>query len=112
MRTLIHVLAAWDKPSGARFEFAGRDLFVVSNYDSNAHDLAGYDVNHLDRAFTTTDPTREYLDLGSRFKITRYDEELRASLLEALDLWAGERTGRDAVQWLDWYLNETGARRP
>jgi hypothetical protein len=112
MRVLIHVLAAWDKSSGDRFDFARREIFVVSNYDSNAHDLSGYDVNHLDRAFTTADPTREYLDLGSRFKVTRYDERLRVVLLEALDLWAGERTGRDAVQWLDWYLEQSAVREP
>ncbi|MDA1259374.1 MAG: hypothetical protein O3A20_02000 [Planctomycetota bacterium] len=112
MRALVHVLAAWDKSSGDRFEFAARDIFVVSNYDSNAHDQPGYDVNHLDRAFSSADPTREYVDLGSRFKVTRYDESLLKVLLEALDLWAEEPTGRDAVQWLDWYLNEAVGQRP
>jgi hypothetical protein len=112
LRMLIHVLACWDQRTGVRFEFAGREIFVVSNYDSNAHDLSGYDVNHLDPAFTTADPNREYLDLGSRLKVTRLDEALLAALLEALDAWAGERTGRDAAAWIRWYLEDPAAPRP
>lgn len=112
MHMLMHVLSAWERPAGERYDFAGRDVFVVSNYDSNAHDLAGYDVDHLDRAFVSADPNREYLDLGSRLKVTRVDEELLAALLEALDLWAGERTGRDAAAWLVWYLGGSAPRRP
>ncbi len=112
IKVLIHVLAAQGKPAGTHFEFGGRDIFVVSNYDSNAHDLSGYDVNHLDRAFSTADPNREYVELGSRFKVTRYGDTLREVILEALDLWAGEKTGRSSEQWLDWYLQSYAPTHP
>lgn len=112
MRVLVHVLACFGRGAGERFEFAGRDLFVVSTWDSGAQKLAGFDVNHLDRAFLTTDPTQEYMDVGSRFKVTKVDEALRDALLAALDLSAGERTGRDAARWLEWWLDNRAVRRP
>jgi len=117
MRTLMHVLAAWDKPSGASFTFAGRSISVISNYDSNAHDNPAFDAQRLDPAYPNTVPARryldrEYVDVGSRFKVTRYNETFQKVLLEALDLWAGETTGRDAEAWLTWYLDKYGAQRP
>lgn len=104
LKVLTHVLAAAGHPNGDRFQFAGRDIFVVAREGDDPFDLRLYDVNYTDKLLTPSDPQREYVDLGSRFKVTRVEPELTAALLAALDLYAGELTGRSREDWLVWYL--------
>lgn len=105
LRVLVHVLAAADRPNGDRFTFAGRDIYVVSHSDAGVLDLSGYDRYQTQRVILPSDPEKEYLNLGSRFKVTRVEPELTAELLAALDAFSGERTGRSPAQWLTWYLD-------
>ena len=116
-RVLIHVLAAWDKRPPARFDFAGRRIWVVQEAERDAHRLASPSMAdpRQDPHFPATphsDLEREYIDLGTYVKVTRYGESLRVALLEALDLYAGQNTGRDAEAWLRWYLEERPADTP
>ena len=95
-----------------RFEFAGRTIWVVSKRDTSAMDLGGYNPEQREVDFQHLSPNLEFIDLGSTFTVTRYGDSLRALLLEALDTWAGEKTGRDPEAWLDWYLNVWLPDRP
>jgi len=104
LKVLTHVLAAAGHGNGDRFEYAGRDIFVVAREGDDPFDFRLYDNQYADKLLTPSDPQREYVDLGSRFKVTRVEPDLTAALLAALDLWAGERTGRSREDWLVWYL--------
>jgi hypothetical protein len=106
VKVLEHVLAAHDHKVAERFTFAGREIWVVGDADRYVREVAGFDSQrqNVDVRHLRTD--REYVDLGSTFKVTRYGERLAAALLAALDYWAGEKTGRDADQWLAWYLED------
>lgn len=104
LKVLVHVLAAADHAAGDRFQFAGREIFVVSNASAGAGDLSGKHRNPADQVLLPSDPEKEYVSLGSRFKVTRVQPELTAEILAALDDWSGERTGRSPQDWLAWYL--------
>lgn len=112
LNALIHVLAAGDHKPPQRFDFAGREVWVVSKRDSSALDLGGYNPEQREVDFQHLSPDLEFIDLGSTFTVTRYGDSLRVLLLEALDTWAGEKTGRDSKAWLDWYLNVWLPDRP
>ncbi len=106
VKVLAHVLAAHGHKVAERFTFAGREIWVVGDADRYVREIAGFDPQrqNVDVRHLRTD--REYVDLGSTFKVTRYREQLAVALLQALDFWAGEKTGRDAEQWLAWYLED------
>ena len=77
---------------------------MVAREGDDPFDFRLYDNQYADKLLTPSDPQREYVDLGSRFKVTRVEPDLTAALFAALDLWAGERTGRSREDWLVWYL--------
>ncbi len=104
LNALVHVLAAWEHKPPERFRMAGRTVWVVSSPDRSAGDLGGYNPENLEVDFRHLSPDLEFLDLGSTFTVTRYGENLHVLLLEALDTWAGEKTGRDTAAWITWYL--------
>lgn len=104
LKILMHVLAAHDRHTGERFEFAGREVWVVAESDSFVRGLKDYDLNRPENDLRLPATDRDYVDLGSTFKVTRYREDFTWVLLQALDQWAGERTGRTPAAWLAWYL--------
>jgi len=112
LNALIHVLAAWEHRPPERFEYAGREIWVVSSVDRNAADLGGYNPEQQEVDFRHLSPDLEFLDLGSTFTVTKYGESLHTLLLEALDTWAGEKTERDTEAWLQWYMNVWLPSRP
>jgi hypothetical protein len=112
VNALIHVLAAGEHKPPERFEFAGRTIWVVSKRDSNVLDLGGYNPEQREVDFQHLSNDLEFIDLGSTFTVTRYGDSLRVLILEALDTWAGEKTGRDTKAWLDWYVNVWLPNRP
>ena len=90
---------------------------MVIEAERDAHKLAtpGMTDPEVDPHFPVApqrELQREYLDLGSYVKVTRYGESMRDALLEALDLWAGRTTGRDAEAWLTWYLERDADEAP
>jgi len=105
LNALIYVLAAWEHKPPERFKFAGRTVWVVSQPDRSAGDLGGYNPEQQEIDFRHLSPDLEFIDLGSTFFVTRYGESLHELLLEALDTWANEKTGRDTAAWLTWYLD-------
>jgi hypothetical protein len=104
LKVLTHVLAAAGRPNGDRFTFAGRDIFVMARESAEPFDFRLNDIKYTDKLLIPSDPQREYVDLGSRFKVTRVEPEVVAMMLAALDVWAGEVTGRSREDWLLWYL--------
>ncbi len=112
LQALVHVLATWNHKVGQRFRFADRSVWLVSDPDRSALDIAGYNPEQEEVDFRHLNPDLEFLDLGSTFKVTRYGESFRDVLLEALDTWAGETTHRDVDAWLKYYLEEWLPSRP
>ncbi|MGB0953892.1 MAG: HEAT repeat domain-containing protein [Planctomycetota bacterium] len=105
LRGLLHVLAAWDSKAGTKFPFHECRIKVVSKIDRNARDLIGLDPEHAEADHTYLRAETEFLRLEGTFEVTRYSEGLHQALLDALDTWAGYRTGRTTTDWLDYYTD-------
>lgn len=112
LRGLLHVLAAWDSKAGTKFTFHECRIKVVRKIDRNARDLIGLDPEHAEADSTYLRADTEFLKLEGTFEVTRYSESLHSALLDALDTWAGYRTGRTTVDWLDYYTDAWLPTRP
>lgn len=106
LHSLITALSAWEYRLGQTYDFAGRNLRVVSTVDRNALDIPGYSPDQEDVNIEYLSPNQALLDFRDTHQVKRYGEDQMDILLEALDLWAGETTLRTRSEWIQFYLEE------
>lgn len=106
LRSLLHVLAASDSPAGTRLSFSGRRIQVVRKVDRDARDLIAIDSDLAEAEDRIMTPDSAFLEFGATLEVTQFGESLQTAILEALDTWAGHRTGRPTSAWFDFYHEE------
>lgn len=103
VRSLMHLLAAWDVRPPKRFEFYGRTIWVMKRVDRGAIEAVSFDPIRQDADVSHLSIAEEFVDLGSTLKVGVYSESLQTALLEALQTLVSDGEVRTKDEWLAWY---------
>jgi len=104
LNALMATLSAWDHGLGDTYDFAGREIHIVSTVNRNVLDIPGYSPEQEEVNIDNLSPQQALLDNDDTLKVKRYGEGQLTVLLEALDLWAGTTTERTQGEWMKFYL--------